>query len=472
MLLSTAVGAGNKTYFRLARNETNIRGLVQRLKSQLQALCDLFQSPCRNPLIFAATFRRQCKIANKQGCRTANEIYRRHRIENFQQQVVRTKISTEISETFILPVKCCFGIYGGIKMFLIFLLILLFAIICAKEGGGEVSNTTKMISVRQKKYLEAIVDGKLILRDTPPAAPEDFPWVKYYLSIDDAIRIYSEISHFKLERNGNVLTQTSKNYYFQVLIDYFQEYCRMMCRRVNTKMNALEAWKQIAAKLAHASAADKYLEFKKTYQPCSEFNPVWLTNLFPLFEEKCGPIRSMLDMSAGRGARMIACAAAGVNYTGVDPCECTHENYSLMKSFAQYCGAKSKIEFIRSGFEEPWEAKLPLENFQEGPFDLMFSSPPYFDLEIYEDTPGQSISKFSQLEDWLHKFLRPCMEKSLKLLRPRGIMALNIDNPIHMDTDYVGPMLGFKFPNAEYIGNYTIRCGGVFNIWCWQKKII
>ena len=50
--------------------------------------------------------------------------------------------------------------------------------------------------------------------------------------------------------------------------------------------------------------------------------------MIPIFEKHIGPIKNMLDMSAGRGARMIACAAMEINYLGIDPCECTHEKIS------------------------------------------------------------------------------------------------------------------------------------------------
>ena len=189
--------------------------------------------------------------------------------------------------------------------------------------------------------------------------------------------------------------------------------------------------------------------------------------MIPIFEKHIGPIKNMLDMSAGRGARMIACAAMEINYLGIDPCECTHEKYPLMKKFVKFCGSKSYVHFIRSGFEEDW---IMPGFFKGKKFDLMFSSPPYFDLEIYENNDKQSIDRFSSLENWLENFLKVCMRKILSLLRPGGIMALNIDNPVHIKRDYINPLLKFEFEGAVFIGVIRIFRGAKFHTWCWQKK--
>ena len=100
----------------------------------------------------------------------------------------------------------------------------------------------------------------------------------------------------------------------------------------------------------------------------------------------------------------------------------------------------------------------------------MFSSPPYFDLEIYENNDKQSIDRFSSLENWLENFLKVCMRKILSLLRPGGIMALNIDNPVHIKRDYINPLLKFEFEGAVFIGVIRIFRGAKFHTWCWQKK--
>ncbi len=395
-------------------------------------------------------------------------------------------------------------------MFLIFLFIVILLVLFAvkiREGGGPpyaVEKIEDLLKTQQKEYLYDIKNGDLIFALVPDTFNEkeifSFPLIKYFYPYEQLQKVYEEIkttvidvdrspyvvdkpriSNLRTKFCGEWLTITKghKGFFFTSFIDYFQEECRMQCQRVNAGTNFITFFEKnkndIAKKFALSSPKFgeglTYLkivgEAFKRYEPCSEFNPVWLTNLIPLFEKRSGPIHNMLDMSAGRGARMVACAAKDINYLGIDPCECAHKNYQLMKKFVEYCGTKSKIEFVKSGFEEAWE--MP-ESFANTQFDLMFTSPPYFDLEIYEDTPGQSIKKFTGLENWLENFLKVCMIKTLSLLRPGGIMAMNIDNPVHIEKDYVGPMLNFKFDNAEYIGVIRIWRGAKFHTWCWQKS--
>jgi 16S rRNA G966 N2-methylase RsmD len=363
-----------------------------------------------------------------------------------------------------------------------------------KKGGGQ--PIEQLLTNQQDEYLADIQNGKLIFEKVPDTFGEtrivSFPYIKYFLPFKHLQEIYNEIKTTVIEIDYNpydiadpiinsnntkfvdkwiTFSKSYQGFYFIALIDYFQEECRMRCRRVNAKTDFLTFFQGNRMSIGQANKPLTYLRIidaaYKAYTPCSEFNPIWLTNMIPLFEKHSGPIVNMLDMSAGRGARMVACASKGINYLGIDPCECANAKYDLMKKYVQYCGTTSQIEFIKSGFEADWT--MP-EFFKGKQFDLMFTSPPYFDLEIYEDTPGQSIKKFSNLENWLENFLKVCMIKILSLLRPGGIMAMNIDNPVHIKKDYVNPMLNFKFDNAKYIGVIRINYGAKFHTWCWQKK--
>lgn len=355
----------------------------------------------------------------------------------------------------------------------------------------------KILTKTNKKHIVDIENDKLIFAPTPVTYTKykllDFPYLKYILHHDDLKRIFFELTDFKLEISNERYVATAgkwmdstfggsyitlkisdlMSYYFTSLVDYFQEECRMYCKRVNAvsdfhvffKKNKALMEKKIKKPITYQKILDAIYSAK--YTLCSEFDPIWLTNMIPFFEKHSGPIVNVLDMSAGRGARMMACAALGLNYLGVDPCECAHKNFPLMKKYVHYLGVKSEIEFIKSGFEADWV--IP-EFFKGKQFDLMFTSPPYFDLEIYEDTPGQSIKKFSNLENWLENFLKVCMVKILSLLRPGGIMAMNIDNPIKLDMDYVNPMLKFEFDDAIYLGCIRISYKQNYHTWCWQKK--
>jgi tRNA1(Val) A37 N6-methylase TrmN6 len=380
---------------------------------------------------------------------------------------------------------------------LIFILIIILLTGFSKKGSQEEMKINKILIEHNEHYISDIISGNLVLTRTPVTYTayklKSFPYLKYILSYKDLERIFKEVPGFKLPildekykaSAGEWLDSTFAgsyvtlkitdwmSYYFTSLVDYFQEECRMYCKRVNAKSdfhvffaeNKRNMERMIKKPITYQKILDSIYSSK--YTLCSEFDPIWLTNMIPIFEKQSGPIKNMLDMSAGRGARMMACAALGINYLGIDPCECAHKNFPLMKKYVKHLGVRSAVKFIKSGFEENWE----MPKFFEGTkFDLMFTSPPYFDLEIYEDTPGQSIKKFNNLENWLENFLKVCMRKILDHLRPGGIMAMNIDNPIRQTMDYVNPMLKFEFEDAVYLGCIRISYKQHYHTWCWQKK--
>jgi len=59
-------------------------------------------------------------------------------------------------------------------------------------------------------------------------------------------------------------------------------------------------------------------------------------------------------------------------------------------------------------------------------YDLIVTSPPYFDLERYSDEETQSFKKYPKYEEWLDKFLFVLIKESHRLLKDDGVFILNI----------------------------------------------
>ena len=86
---------------------------------------------------------------------------------------------------------------------------------------------------------------------------------------------------------------------------------------------------------------------------------------------------SVLDFTAGWGARMVAAIAAEVDYIGID------SNTKLKPGYDKILNAlkpfnKSKVKLYFKKAEEVDFSKI-------GYYDLVFTSPPYEYLEVYED---------------------------------------------------------------------------------------
>jgi hypothetical protein len=136
------------------------------------------------------------------------------------------------------------------------------------------------------------------------------------------------------------------------------------------------------------------------------FKPSTAKYIYKLFNAK-----NVLDPTAGWGGRMLGAMSLGINYTGIDT------NINL----------KSGYDSIMS---EPWfdndgDIKMIWEDCQKVDYskiryDLVLTSPPYVNMEIYEHCPLFNPKTF--YKEWLI----PLMDKLFEHLELGGHMCFNI----------------------------------------------
>ena len=150
----------------------------------------------------------------------------------------------------------------------------------------------------------------------------------------------------------------------------------------------------------------------------------------------------ILDFSAGYGGRLLAAISLPRRYVGIDPAAA--QGRGLRRMAAALGG---EVQII-TGCAEDVMASLPRRSF-----DLVFSSPPYFRLERYNDDESQSCEKFPRYDQWLRGFLTPIIEYSRRLLRVGGRLALNVSNwprhPVATDTAMIAERI-FGQPERVY----------------------
>lgn len=169
----------------------------------------------------------------------------------------------------------------------------------------------------------------------------------------------------------------------------------------------------------------------------------------------------VLDPSAGWGDRLLGAAAAGVEaYHGVDPNPNLRSAYDNMLRFI-----KKPNYFVLT------EDFLKVD-FESGSYDTVFTSPPYFDYEIYSDDPNQSITGRSTLEFWLKDFFYPYIRKAWNALAVGGYFTIYISDT--RTGKYVMNM--YNFINKTLRGNYLgvipmtyEHLGHAYPIWIWRK---
>ena len=111
-------------------------------------------------------------------------------------------------------------------------------------------------------------------------------------------------------------------------------------------------------------------------------------------------------------------ASQAEEYVGIDPN--SEIPYKELIDFLQSETSVSKrVQIIQDRAEI-----IDYEKF--GKFDTIFTSPPYFNTEIYSDDPSQSCHMYPQIEHWLDKFLFSTIRKVINVLIPGGVLMINI----------------------------------------------
>ena len=256
------------------------------------------------------------------------------------------------------------------------------------------------------------------------------------------------------------------------LSDMWNEECRMKCLVYDQKLTPFDFFMNHPDRIAtHALRKNgeitPYTTREAIYElarECTSHKPTHIMALMKLFDAK-----TILDFSSGWGDRCIGAMAGGADfYCGVDPNPCLHPNYNAMIDFFKW---GDRVQMIESTIED---AELP-----DRKFDLVFTSPPYFDLEIY-DTGDDDNAKAKQSinyggqRDWFDKFLVVAIDKVWAKLKDGGVLAVNI-NQKNKKENYIDWMIQYMktLPNANYLGVISYANEKVSNpqpIWICQKQ--
>lgn len=128
---------------------------------------------------------------------------------------------------------------------------------------------------------------------------------------------------------------------------------------------------------------------------------------------------NVLDPCIGWGGRMIGAVAHGAKYTGMEPAT---ETFAALENIRDDLGISDKVTLYNSTAED----MLPELNKE---YDLVITSPPYFNLEIYTDEETQSYEGGEQtFEEWKEKYLKRWINGALALLVEGGISCWSVKN--------------------------------------------
>ena len=311
-----------------------------------------------------------------------------------------------------------------------------------------------------RKFLVSFIEGEMPQGKKKPTSPmnpqDDYPYKKSFTPDQEYLNRFRRLqeytldwafnpSEYKIINLGTTVKPFKMLYQGQPTIvrvfedNYdkydnfdFQEEQRVRCKRYDQKISSHEYWglhKTLLTNEASNPKDQRELLYQRHYE-CTTFKPSLMVGFAKYFEAT-----RILDISAGWGDRLIGAIAAGVEYFGTDPNTKLQTGYQEIIDF--FGADPKKYQVVPSTFEE---VKLPPKKF-----DLVLTSPPYFNLEQYGEVPVPS-----SLKAWLNDFLLFSLKKASEALAIGGHMLININDS--KDIHYVNQMVNFNLPDMIYLG--------------------
>lgn len=257
-----------------------------------------------------------------------------------------------------------------------------------------------------------------------------------------------------------------------LLVDLFQEEARLSARRQDQDASPLQLWRtrpevvrQTLERALHdyqrLDALALRESFVKCVKECTQFKPSLVVDVIRLFGA-----RRMLDISAGWGDRLAGAIAADLErYLAFDPNTALKAGHDrLRERFVPDPARRADFHITYTGFEQ---AELPANAF-----DLLFTSPPFFDFEIYTDRPGQSVDTYRGLDTWTVRFLMLCLSKAWRALQPDGHVVIHITDVFKTRVcERMCLLMLWLLPGIRYQGviNSFGAAGRPRPMWCFHK---
>ena len=329
-----------------------------------------------------------------------------------------------------------------------------------KKSKKSISNkklTKKKFMALEYPYRNLLISKSEMLKD--------FNKLKKYNPI--IIKKYNK----KITRYNNQIIIFKENYNLNKelysITDYFSHKCRARCIfNLREDKSILDLFQENKKKIL--SEFDKkrmdltYHNISEylfdNFSQCTYFNNTIVVSLLNFFKPA-----KVLDFSAGWGDRLIGAIAYDCEYLGIDPSNCMNPNYKKIINTLCSSSKKKQYKIIKGGFEDV--------KIKKNYYDLVFTSPPFFDLEVYENSDTQSIEKFDTVEKWKNNFLFPSIKKSFESLKKNKHLALYItdykNNYYIKDMkDYIKYELGYKYEGNIY---WTKNKKVLRTVFVWKK---
>lgn len=238
--------------------------------------------------------------------------------------------------------------------------------------------------------------------EIPATMPYTFDEVKSCKEVSDTVlkRDWANLCKFKADTNPRTFAGNKIIYKWQLKN-------LLACRRGTKGYKTLEEWfateelrNQLWAETVKRNRTDKipYPCPTDVYE-CHRLNKgaicIFKSSTAKYVYKKFNAT-NVLDPTAGWGGRMLGASSLGIKYTGIDT---NTEMVGAYDKFYEYGFAdKDKHKMI-------WDSCFNVD-FSKGEYDLVLTSPPYSNMEIYEH-----MSPWADDDTFYKKFMIPLLIK-------------------------------------------------------------
>jgi len=204
----------------------------------------------------------------------------------------------------------------------------------------------------------------------------------------------------------------------------------------------------------YVSEIIRSLSFTNGLGKITMYRPLMAKTIVNYFKAK-----TVLDVCVGWGGRMLGSLAANpeTSYTGIEPCSAT---YNGLQNILYTLSLQDRTTLIR-GSAETVLKNMPIEK----KFDLALTSPPYYNLEIYDNIENveQSIN-YGTYDKWMSNFLEPVICEVLKRVKYScwSIKNFKTDKKYNLLTDVIEihNKYGWKMMDLYFSVTNSKRPGG------------
>jgi 16S rRNA G966 N2-methylase RsmD len=141
-----------------------------------------------------------------------------------------------------------------------------------------------------------------------------------------------------------------------------------------------------------------------------------------IYHKYCNDGDRVLDFCAGYGGRLFGSMSCDKvkSYTGI---EVNFDTYlglqNLHNTLRLHGEIKKEVTILNQ------DSILGMQQFRDNVFDFCFTSPPYFNAELYEDESGQSFNKYPKYGQWFEEYLIGAVREAMRVSKR---VAINMDN--------------------------------------------